>query len=542
MMPSMADFAPGTHFAGHRIEDVIGQGGMGVVYRAVDLTLEREVAVKVITPQLAGDEDFRARFRREWRLAASIRHPHVVTIYRAGDDDGRMYVSMDYIPGTDLRAMISTYGALDPRHATGIVEQVAGALDAAHAAGLVHRDIKPANVLLSDRGGFSDAYLTDFGLSKQLRSGTAELTKTGMFVGTVDYVAPEQLKGDQVDARADVYALGCVLYESLTGDIPFPRDSEPAKMWAHVSEPPPSARARRPELNPEMDEVLQRAMAKSPEDRFPSAGDLGRAAVAAAAGRALPAAERSVATGDAAPEETTISAAPHAGTVPAASAPPTRAAVPVAPTPAYAAPPPPPPAAPVAPAAAVPPGPGAGAASPGGGGGRNRTPLIIGGAVIGVLVLVVAVLAIAGALGGGGGGSTTTSATTPKRKPPPTASLAAAYTAPLDTGGTLKLALDAGRTKLTSLKISMPMSCADGTPDTFRTTFLSSTDTQAIDPDGSFTFKGTASSDSFITSGKVTVSGRLQSTSGTGTARMIENSRQHGRCDSSIGRWTATTS
>ena len=298
----MADLGAGTEFAGHRIEEVIGRGGMGVVYRAIDLNLDREVAVKVIAPQLAGDEDFRARFRREWRLAASIRHPHVVMIYRAGDEDGQMYVSMDYIRGTDLRAMIDHQGALDPRQAAGIIEQVAGALDAAHAAGLVHRDIKPANILIAQRDGYADAYLTDFGLSKQLRSGTTALTKTGMFVGTVDYVAPEQLRGDPVDARADIYSLGCVLYEALTGDIPFPRDSEPAKMWAHVSEPPPSVRARRPDLSPELDDVLRRAMAKDPDDRFPSAGDLGRSAVAAVAGRALPAVERSVATGDAAPD------------------------------------------------------------------------------------------------------------------------------------------------------------------------------------------------------------------------------------------------
>jgi hypothetical protein len=526
----MQDLAAGSEFAGHRIEDVVGRGGMGVVYRAIDLNLDREVAVKVIAPQLADDEDFRARFRREWRLAASMRHPHVVTIYRAGDEDGRMYVTMDFIPGTDLRAMIDNYGSLDPRHASGIIEQVAGALDAAHAAGLVHRDVKPANVLLSDRGGFADAYLTDFGLSKQLRSGTAELTKTGMFVGTVDYVAPEQLKGEPVDARADIYALGCVLYEALTGDIPFPRDSEPAKMWAHVSEPPPSARARRPALNPEMDEVLQRTMAKDPDDRFPSAGDFGRAAVAAAAGRTLPAAERSVATGDAAPD-TTVSAPPVAAPAPVAAPPPTRAAQPTPPAAAYA-PPPPPPAPPAPPARP-------GRAHAGGG---SRTPLIVGGAVLGLLLLAVAVLAIAGAFGGGGGGGDKTATTTPKRKAPPTASLAAAYTASIDTGGTLKLGLDAGRTKLTGLKINMPLSCADGTDDTFRTSFLSTTDTQAINPDGSFTFNGTAGSDSFISGAKVTVSGRLQSSSGSGTARMVESSRQHGRCDSSIGRWTASAS
>ena len=536
----MADLGAGTEFAGHRIAEVIGRGGMGVVYRAIDLNLEREVAVKVITPQLAGDEDFRARFRREWRLAASIRHPHVVTIYRAGDDDGQMYVSMDYIAGTDLRAMIDTYGALQPRQATGIIEQVAGALDAAHAAGLVHRDIKPANVLIAQRDGFADAYLTDFGLSKQLRSGSTALTKTGMFVGTVDYVAPEQLRGDPVDARADIYSLGCVLYEALTGDIPFPRDSEPAKMWAHVSEPPPSARARRPELSPEIDEVLQRAMAKDPDDRFPSAGDLGRAAVAAAAGRALPAAERSVATGDAAPD-TSVSRpqrpvqsppAPPQGTSPTVAPPP--APAPPAPTRAAAPPPTPPPPAP-------PPAPVTAGAPPHSGGANRRNLLIAGGALVGLLALVAVILGVTGAFGGGGG-TTTTSKPKPS-KPPATADLAASYSANIDTGGTLKLTLSPTRSELIHLAVNMPLSCADGTDDTFRTTFLSPTDTQAIDPDGTFTFKGTADPDSFITGGKVTVSGRLQTDgTGAGNARMVETSRQHGRCDSSIGRWTASGS
>jgi len=529
----MADLGAGTEFAGHRIEEVIGRGGMGVVYRAIDLNLDREVAVKVIAPQLAGDEDFRARFRREWRLAASIRHPHVVMIYRAGDEDGQMYVSMDYIRGTDLRAMIDHQGALEPRQAAGIIEQVAGALDAAHAAGLVHRDIKPANILIAQRDGYADAYLTDFGLSKQLRSGTTALTKTGMFVGTVDYVAPEQLRGDPVDARADIYSLGCVLYEALTGHIPFPRDSEPAKMWAHVSEPPPSVRARRPDLSPELDDVLRRAMAKDPDDRFPSAGDLGRAAVAAVAGRALPAVERSVATGDAAPD-TSVSPQQRPVESPPAPAPPT-----VIPTPAAAAAPPPPPAPPPAvpyqAAAASAPPPDAGS-----GGGNRRILLILGGAAVGVIVLVAIVLAVSS----GGGSTTTTGATksTPK-KPPPTADLAATYSATIDTGGTLKLNLSGTRSELVHLAINMPLSCADGTDDTFRTTFLSPTDTQAIDPDGTFTFKGTADADSFITGGRVTVSGRLETNgAGTGNARMVENSRKHGRCDSSIGRWTANGS
>jgi serine/threonine protein kinase len=538
----MADLDPGSEFAGHRIEDVIGRGGMGVVYRAIDLNLEREVAVKVIAPQLAGDEDFRARFRREWRLAASIRHPHVVTIYRAGDENGRLYVSMDYIRGTDLRAMIDTHGPLSPRQATGIVEQVAGALDAAHAAGLVHRDIKPANVLIAQRDGFLDAYLTDFGLSKQLRSGTTALTRTGMFVGTVDYVAPEQLRGDPIDARADIYSLGCVLYEALTGDIPFPRDSEPAKMWAHVSDPPPSARVLRPDLPAELDAVLQRAMAKSPDDRFPSAGDLARAAVAAAAGRALPAAERSVATGDAAPD-TTVSPPRQPAESPTAPQGPSPTFVP-APVPPPPAPPPPaaaavPPAPPGSPPAA--PSPAPPGAPPPSSRANRRNLLIVGVSAVGIVALAAVVLAVAGAFGGAGGKKPAPAPSRPK--PKPTADLAAGYNATIDTGGTLGLRLSPSRTDLVHLAIKMPLSCADGTDDTFRTSFLSSTDTEHIEGDGSFSFNGTANADEFITGGKITVSGRLQPDgTGAGTARMVEDSRKHGRCDSSIGHWTASGS
>jgi hypothetical protein len=521
MMSAMQELAPGTEFAGHRIEDVLGRGGMGIVYRALDLDLEREVALKLIAPALAGDEAFRARFRREWRLAASIRHPHVVTIYHAGDEHGQLYVTMDYIAGTDLRAMIDRDGALEPRVATGIVEQVAGALDAAHAAGLVHRDIKPANVLISVEGGFADAYLTDFGLSKQLRGGTAALTQTGMFVGTVDYVAPEQLKGEAVDARADIYSLGCVLFEALTGQIPFPRESETAKMWAHASEPPPSARERRAELSPDLDAVLQRAMAKDPADRFPSAGDLGRAAVAAAAGRSLPAVEQSVATGDAAPDTAVTG---HQAPTQA----PTRVG-------AATPPPPPPPPAPVAasaPAPAAPPTPNAQRPTPS----ATRRNLLIVGAILGTLIVIGVVVALVA--GGGGDSGKTTPTVAPK--PKPATALAASYRATIDTGGTLSLKLSANRAALVHLAISMPMSCADGTDDTFRTTFLSATDTQAVDPDGTFSFNGTAAKDNFITGGKVTVNGRLQpGGAGTGTSRMVENSRQHGRCDSSIGRWTA---
>jgi hypothetical protein len=286
-------------------------------------------------------------------------------------------------------------------------------------------------------------------------------------------------------------------------------------------------------------------MAQDPADRFPSAGDLGRAAVAAAAGRALPGAERSVATGEAAPD-TSVSPRQY----PADSPPPPQSGSPTyvpppAPVPpprvpaSAAAPPPPPPAPPAAPA----PVPAAAAEPPtGGGGASRRNLLVVAGGAAGIIVLAVIVLAVTGAFGGGGSSKQTTTAATP-HKPPPTADLSASYKATIDTGGTLSVQLNGARNALVHLAINMPLSCEDGTDDTFRTTFLSATDTQDLGTDGSFTFSGTAKADNFITGGKVTVSGRLQPDgTGTGTSRMIEHSRQHGRCDSSIGRWTATGS
>jgi hypothetical protein len=309
----MAEVPVGSEFAGHHIEAVAGRGGMGVVYKAVDLALDRAVALKLIAPEYADDDQFRERFKRESKTAASIKHPHVITIYRAGDDDGRLYITMDYIDGTDLRAMIEREGRLEPGTAAEVVSQVASALDAAHGHGLVHRDVKPANVLMAGDGGGHHAYLTDFGLTKQTTSESG-MTQTGMFVGTLDYVPPEQLQGGPLDARADIYSLGCVLYQTLTGQVPYPRDTEPAKLWAHMGEPPPSVLECAPNLPYQFEDVIKRAMAKDPNERYLSAGDLGRAALAAAEGRAMPRAERSVATGRAAPADAT----PVAGTQPQA--------------------------------------------------------------------------------------------------------------------------------------------------------------------------------------------------------------------------------
>src|SRR4051812_5915328 len=294
----------GDQIAGCRIEAVAGRGGMGIVYRATQLSLGRPVAVKLISPAHAADPGFRERFERESRLAAAIDHPNVIPVHEAGEDDGRLYLVMRWVSGADLHGLIARSGRLDPRRAASIVAQVAGALDAAHAAGLVHRDVKPANVLLSGE----HAYLADFGLTRPVASDT-RLTTTGHWLGTSDYMAPEQFEAQPADARADVYALGCVLYAMLAGEPPFRRDTVPATMLAHLHDPPP-----RPSqvggVPRELDHVIARALAKAPEDRYPSAGDLGRAAVAAAEGRAPSTEERSVARGAAAPRPATHATAP----------------------------------------------------------------------------------------------------------------------------------------------------------------------------------------------------------------------------------------
>src|SRR5690349_18477542 len=207
----MADpLQPGSEFAGHRIEGLAGRGGMGVVYKATHIALDHVVALKVISPALAGDPRFRRRFEEESRIAVSIRHPNVVPIHHAGEEDGLLFVTMDLIDGADLRGVLNREGKLDPRRAAEIIGEVASALDAAHARGLVHRDIKPGNILIEAETGH--VYLTDFGLARQI-DATSGVTATGAFVGTLDYVAPEQIRGERVDARADVYALGCVLFE-----------------------------------------------------------------------------------------------------------------------------------------------------------------------------------------------------------------------------------------------------------------------------------------------------------------------------------------
>ena len=273
----VGELTPGSMFAGYRIECVAGRGGMGIVYRAVDLSLDRTVALKFIAPELGDNASFRRRFTAESKVAASLDHPNVIPIFQAGEQDGALFLVMRHVEGVDMRDDIADHGRLDPPRAVGIIAQVASALDAAHAAGLVHRDVKPANILLTPT---DHAYLTDFGLSKRLLSETDE-TETGHLLGTLNYLAPEQIRAEGVEPRTDVYALGCVLYHALTGGVPFPMEEREAKLWAHLSAMPPPVPAGVPEG---FDEIIARAMAKQPSDRFASAGALAKAAEAAAKG------------------------------------------------------------------------------------------------------------------------------------------------------------------------------------------------------------------------------------------------------------------
>jgi hypothetical protein len=257
----------GSVIAGHRIERVVGRGGMGVVYAAVDVALDRPVALKLIAPELAADPAFRRRFMTESRIAAAIDHPNVVPIFRAGEEDGVLYLAMRFVAGADLRTIVERDGPLAPDRAEAVVGQVAAALAAAHARGLVHRDVKPANILLT---AGDHCYLTDFGLVKDL-AATAGVTNTGEVLGTLDYVAPERIQGGDTGPWTDVYALGCVLFFALTGSVVFPLDAPERKLWAHVSEPPPAVSALRPSLPKAVDEVVARALAKDPRERYNSA-------------------------------------------------------------------------------------------------------------------------------------------------------------------------------------------------------------------------------------------------------------------------------
>jgi YVTN family beta-propeller protein len=285
----LSPIVAGSTIAGYRIEEVAGRGSMGVVYRATQLALERPVALKVIATDIAHDGRFRERFKREAQLAAAIDHPNVIPVHEAGEADGALYLAMRYVDGTDLGALIAQDGALAPARAVRIVGQVAAALTAAHARGLVHRDVKPANVLIA--AGDEHVYLADFGLTKRA-SSAGGLTRDGMFVGTLDYCAPEQIRGERADPRTDVYALGCVLYHCLTGRTPFDRDSEVATMYAHLNDAVPAASALDERIPAALDAVVATALAKDPAARYPTATDLGRALHAATSTGPRPPASR----------------------------------------------------------------------------------------------------------------------------------------------------------------------------------------------------------------------------------------------------------
>ncbi len=254
------ELGPGSEIAGYRIVGTLGRGGMGFVHEAEHVLLGRKAALKTLLPELADDGEFRERFIGESQMVAALDHPGIIPIYDAGEQNGVVYIAMRYVSGGDLADEIDR-APLEPDRAVSILEQVAGALDAAHAHGLVHRDVKPANVLLEDGGG--RVYLTDFGIAK--RAGARGLTRTGFFVGTLDYAAPEQIRGEPLGPAADVYAFGCLLFEALTGRKPFDRETEIAVMHAQLHDAPPAVAELRPGLPAGLDSVLARALAKRAE-------------------------------------------------------------------------------------------------------------------------------------------------------------------------------------------------------------------------------------------------------------------------------------
>jgi predicted Ser/Thr protein kinase len=285
-MSVLAGDRVGTNLGAYHVESVLGRGGMSIVYRADDLRLNRKVALKLLAPELGEDDKFRERFLRESQLAASLDHPNVVPVYEAGELGGLLYIAMRYVAGTDLRALLRAEGPLEIQRTLELVSQLAEALDAAHERGLVHRDVKPSNVLVTRRGRSEHCYLADFGLSTSASDRSA-VADPQQVLGTIDYVAPEQIRDDDIDGRADVYSLSCLLYECLVGDVPFARASDVAVIYAHLEDPVPSASERKPGLPAAIDDVLSTGMAKTPADRWPTCGALVEAARSALAGAAV---------------------------------------------------------------------------------------------------------------------------------------------------------------------------------------------------------------------------------------------------------------
>jgi Protein kinase domain len=269
----VAGFAAGSRIAGYRLEKAIGQGGMAVVFRARDEQLDRTVALKILAPALAGDAEFRRRFASESRAAAAIDDPFIVPVFAAGEADGVLFIAMRYVAGGDAHSLLKREGSLPPERVVAIISPVGSALDAAHRAGLVHRDVKPSNMLMDVLPGRPDhVYLSDFGLSKAV-AATSGITSTGIVLGTLAYMSPEQIAGKPVDGRTDQYALACSAFELLAGTPPFRPDEPTAMLYAHLHEPPPRLTSRRPDLPPLVDGVLARALAKTPADRYASCGE-----------------------------------------------------------------------------------------------------------------------------------------------------------------------------------------------------------------------------------------------------------------------------
>ncbi|MBV9684762.1 MAG: serine/threonine protein kinase [Solirubrobacterales bacterium] len=309
----------GSIVAGYRVDSVISRGGMGIVYRVTNVALHKVYALKTLTSELSDDAQFRERFKREMRIAASIAHPNVVGIHYAGEHEGLLFLVMDFVSGTDLRHLLQDSGALEPERAVDLLVQFASALDAAHAKGLVHRDVKPANMLIAVRDGEEHGYLTDFGVAKR-SDNIGALTSTGAMVGTVHYMAPEQITGDHTDARTDVYALGCVFFQMLSGKVPYERDNSITTLFAHVHDPPPALPDELAELYPTFGPVIDKAMAKNAEDRYFSAGDFARDAACALTGVRYTGPAAIVATGEAKPylpeEKPPLSTTVHANRPP----------------------------------------------------------------------------------------------------------------------------------------------------------------------------------------------------------------------------------
>jgi serine/threonine protein kinase len=268
----LTEFQAGYLLAGYRLEREVGAGGMAVVFQARDERLGRSVALKILSPAQASDSEFRRRFITESQAAAAVDDPNIIPVYEAGEADGVLFIAMRYVRGGDLRQVLEREGEQPPDRVADFVSQVASALDAAHAAGLVHRDVKPGNILVDTRPGRPDhVYLSDFGIVR--RAASERLTRVGVNVGTPDYMAPEQISGQDVDGRADQYSLACVTVQLLTGAVPFVRDSLPALIYAHLSSPPPSLASRRSDLPATVDAIVAKAMAKTPEERYESCGD-----------------------------------------------------------------------------------------------------------------------------------------------------------------------------------------------------------------------------------------------------------------------------